>query len=105
MFDKAILVTVGNDLYGSCFAIVRAISSTGVFLEMSYTPPIGTDLRVVFTHIYDTEDGRTVADTLITGGKVFLQTMGECGAAGGRSPLIGIAFTAFVDTHDVSRVH
>ena len=42
------LIVVCSPTYGDTFAVVRASSSRGVFVEMVYIPPIGTELRVHF---------------------------------------------------------
>lgn len=42
------VVEVMNDVYGDSFAVAHEVDGLGLVVEMSYAPPIGTEVTVRF---------------------------------------------------------
>jgi hypothetical protein len=97
-FDKTFLVVIGSELYGDSHAIARNVSASGILVEMSYAPPLGTVVMVHFQHARD-ED---LFDELVVRAEVkhhhYLNFTGSGEAASTRA--IGMRFLEFVDAGD-----
>jgi hypothetical protein len=94
------LVVIESELYGTSFAIAREVSADGALVEMSYAPPIGTELTVHITHVYMTDEG-LAADELAARAEV-------CGH-GFRYPertrVVGLRFSAFLEESCSAAIH
>ncbi len=97
-FDKQFLVVIGSELYGDSHAIARNVSASGILVEMTYAPPLGTVVTVHFQN----PRGDDLLDELVVRAEVkhhhYLNFTGSGEAASSRA--IGMRFLEFVDAGD-----
>jgi hypothetical protein len=93
-FDKAFLVVIESELYGDTVAIARNVSAGGILVEMSYAPPLGTQVTVHFQHARDDDQ----LDEIMVRAEVkhhhYLNFAGGEDAASARA--IGLRFIEFL---------
>ncbi|HRC57500.1 MAG TPA: PilZ domain-containing protein [Kofleriaceae bacterium] len=95
-FDKAFLVVIGSELFGDTHAIARNISTGGILVEMSYAPPLGSQVTVHFRNLH--EDGRL--DEIVARAEVkhhhYLNFTG--GRESDSARAVGLRFFEFLDS-------
>ena len=97
-FDKAFLVVIESELYGDTVAVARNVSAGGILVEMSYAPPLGTQVTVHFQYARDDDQ----LDEIMVRAEVkhhhYLNFGGGNDAASTRA--IGLRFIEFIDLGD-----
>ena len=93
-FDKAFLVVIESELYGDTVAIARNVSAGGILVEMTYAPPLGTQVTVHFQYARDDDQ----LDEIMVRAEVkhhhYLNFAGGNDAASARA--IGLRFIEFL---------
>jgi PilZ domain-containing protein len=93
-FDKAFLVVIESELYGDTVAVARNVSAGGILVEMSYAPPLGTQVTVHFQYARDDDQ----LDEIMVRAEVkhhhYLNFAGGNDASSARA--IGLRFVEFV---------
>jgi hypothetical protein len=96
------VVVVDSEIYGTALGIAREVSADSMIVEMSYTPPIGTDVTIYFRHAEEAE----IVGEIVVRAEVVGHFLSDSPTSCTRS--IRMRFVEFVDTtrnHETILIH